>query len=159
MSSAILEKRGRQPDLTLQIVAGLEQVGRNIDNLLREQALEHELSPLQIRVLLFIDSYQGPAGVSVLSRAFNLSKATVSVALKPMVQKKLVLKKKSAADSRGTDILLTDWGKQIAHVAGYYLEPLRKVIAHIPLTEKELMLKNLNGILGKLSVLNEDAFL
>ena len=139
-------------DLTVQIVSGLEQIGRSIDNMLWQQALEHELSPLQIRILLFIHlQEQQQAGVSMLARELNLSKATVSVALRPMEQKKLILKKKSDTDSRNVHILLTEWGSQIAHVSGFYLEPLRKVIAHIPAAEKEMMLKNITGILGKMS--------
>jgi hypothetical protein len=68
-----------------------------------------------------------------------------------MEQKKLVIKRKSELDGRNIDIALTEWGSQIAHVAGFYLEPLRKVIAHIPEQEKEIMLKNLTGILSKMT--------
>lgn len=151
MSKAIFEKSGQLQTLTVQIVLSLEQISRNIDNLLWQQALEHELSPLQIRILLFIRFHKEQAGVSFLAKEFNLSKATISVALKPMEQKKLVIKRKSELDARNIDIALTDWGRQIAHVAGFYLEPLRKVIAHIPEQEKEIMLKNLTGILGKMN--------
>jgi DNA-binding MarR family transcriptional regulator len=151
MAKTIFEKSTHSEDLTVQIVLGLEHISRNIDNLLWQQALEHELSPLQIRILLFIRFHKEQTGVSLLAKEFNLSKATISVALKPMEQKKLVIKRKSELDGRNIDIKLTDWGSQIAHVAGFYLEPLRKVIAHIPEQEKEIMLKNLTGILGKMT--------
>lgn len=152
MAKTIFEKPELQ-ELTMQIVTGLEQIGRNIDNLLWQQALEHELSPLQIRILLFISFHKEQGGVSLIAKEFNLSKATVSVALKPMEQKKLLVKRKSESDGRNINIELTDWGRQIAHVAGFYLEPLRKVIAHIPEQEKKIMLKNLTGILGKMAPL------
>jgi DNA-binding MarR family transcriptional regulator len=151
MAKTIFEKSGHLQTLTVQIVLSLEQISRNIDNLLWQQALEHELSPLQIRILLFIRFHKEQSGVSLLAKEFNLSKATISVAIKPMEQKKLVIKRKSELDGRNIDIALTDWGSQIAHVAGFYLEPLRKVIAHIPEQEKEIMLKNLTGILGKMN--------
>jgi DNA-binding MarR family transcriptional regulator len=152
MAKTIFEKsRQFHHDLTVQIVLSLEHISRNIDNLLWQQALEHELSPLQIRILLFIRFHKEHSGVSLLAKEFNLSKATISVALKPMEQKKLVIKRKSESDGRNIDIALTDWGSQIAHVAGFYLEPLRKVIAHIPEQEKEIMLKNLTGILSKMT--------
>lgn len=150
MAKSIFEKSEQLQALTVQIVLSLEQISRNIDNLLWQQAMEHELSPLQIRILLFIRFHKEQSGVSLLAKEFNLSKATISVALKPMEQKKLVIKRKSELDGRNIDIVLTDWGNQIAHVAGFYLEPLRKVIAHIPEQEKEIMLKNLTGILGKM---------
>lgn len=152
MTKAVFEKSGPQ-HLTVQIVLGLEQIGRSIDNLLWQQATEHELSPLQIRILLFIHLREGHTSVSILAVAFNLSKATISVALKPMEQKKLILKRKSATDKRSTHILLAEWRKQIAHVAGFYLEPLRKVIAPIPAPEKEIMFKNIAGILSRLEAL------
>jgi len=145
-----IEPAGRKQDLTGQIVNGLEQIGRGIDNLLWQQALEHELSPLQIRILLHIQQQQEPTGVSAIAKAFNLSKATVSVALKPMEQKKLLHKRKSDTDSRNLHLQLTDWGSQIAHVAGFYLEPIRKIIAHMPVVEKEMMLNNISGILSRL---------
>lgn len=151
MAKTTFEKDIQPKDLTMQIVLGLEYISRNIDNLLWAQAIEHGLSPLQVRILLFLHSYKGlTAGVSILAKEFNLSKATISVALKPMEQKKLILKKKSEKDNRNTDVLLTEWGSQIANVSGFYLEPLRRVINPIPVPEKELMLKNLTGILGKL---------
>ncbi|RYZ46106.1 MAG: MarR family transcriptional regulator [Sphingobacteriales bacterium] len=151
MTKAVTTPGGHTQDLTGQIVSGLEQISRGIDRLLWEQALEHELSPLQIRILLYVQQQQAPTGVSLIAKEFRLSKATVSVALRPLEQKKLLLKRKSETDSRNLHIELTDWGSQIAHVAGFYLEPIRRIIAHIPVTEKELMLKNISGILSRLS--------
>ncbi len=155
MGKTVFDLSDPAQDQTVQIVLGLEQIGRSIENMLWQQALEHELSPLQIRILLFIHFRKKQMGVSLLASEFNLSKATVSVALKPMEQKKLIIKKKSATDNRSIDILLTEWGSQIAHVAGFYLEPLRKIIAPIPATEKEIMLKNITGILGRIEAPNE----
>lgn len=151
MAKTVFEKSGQLQELTVQIVLGLEQIGRNIDNLLWQQALEHELSPLQIRILLFIRFHKEQTGVSLLAKEFNLSKATISVALKPLEQKKLIIKRRSDTDNRNVDIALTDWGSQIAHISGFYLEPLRKIITHIPEQEKEIMLKNLTGILNKMT--------
>jgi DNA-binding MarR family transcriptional regulator len=150
MAKTVFDKTGQSQDTSSLIVLGLEQIGRNIDKLLWQQALEHELSPLQIRILLLIHFSKKPAGVSSLAIEMNLSKATVSVALKPMEQKKLIQKRKSDTDSRNVDIALTEWGAQIAHVSSFYLEPLYKILVHIPSAEKEMMLKNISGILGKM---------
>lgn len=154
MAKTVLDKTRQTRDVSALIVLGLEQVGRNIDKLLWQQALEHELSPLQIRILLLIHFRELPVGVTAIAAEMNLSKATVSVALRPMEQKKLIQKRKSDTDSRNMAITLTEWGAQIAHVASFYLEPLRKIIAHIPATEKEMMLKNISGMLSKMSEIN-----
>jgi hypothetical protein len=44
MAKTIFEKSRQLQDLTVQIVLNLEHISRNIDNLLWQQALEHELS-------------------------------------------------------------------------------------------------------------------
>lgn len=137
-------------DLTVPIVSGLEKISHSIQLLLKDQAAEHGLSSLQVRMLLYILQAEIPVTSTMLAREFGLSRATISVALKPVVQKELVQKRADPADSRSAIIELTDWGRGIAHVAGFYQEPLRKIVALITGEEKEILLRNIEGIVGKL---------
>lgn len=137
-------------DQTARIVTGLEHIGNHLSDLLKAQAMEHGLSPLQVRILIFIHFYKGQTRLSLLAGEFNLSKATLSVALKSMEQKKLIHKKPLAADQRSVLIELTEWGRRIAHVAGFYPEPLKKIVAPMTATEKATLLEVIEGILHKL---------
>jgi DNA-binding MarR family transcriptional regulator len=151
MAKTVFERADDEKDLNTQLVLNLEMLGKSIDNLLWQQALEHELSPLQIRILITIRFQDTPLNASQLARLFKLSKATMSVAIRPLTEKKMLLKKKSEQDNRSSILQLTDWGSQIAHIAGFYLEPLHQIIMSIPDKEKEMILMNVKGILGKLS--------
>lgn len=150
MPKTIYERAAQQNDLNALIVLALERLTAVMENLLWKQAMEHELSPLQIKILLSLRSDTSNNSVSILAGKFNLSQATLSVALKPLIEKKLISRKVSVTDRRKFEIKLTDWGNKIAHVAAFYLEPVYKHIAPIDAIEKEAMLKNIQGILGKL---------
>ncbi len=149
MAKTVFEKADQLKDLNTQLVLNFEKLGKVIENLLWQQASEHELSPLQIRILLTIQYKKTDISASQLAKQFNLSKATISVALRPLEEKKMLVKKISEQDGRSSYLHLTDWGKQIAHISGFYLEPLYQVITPISIEEKEVILKNVKGILGK----------
>lgn len=137
-------------DLTARIVTGLEHLRNHISELLKAQALEHGLSPLQIRILIFILLYDRQTKLSTLASEFKLSKATLSVTLRSMEQKKLIRKKADTGDRRSALIELTEWGQGIAHVTGFYLEPLKKIVGPMAAKEKETLLGFIEGILHKL---------
>jgi len=152
MTKTVFEKADQLKDLNTQLVLHFEKLGKVIENLLWQQALEHELSPLQIRILLTIQYKNEEITASRLAKQFNLSKATISVALRPLEEKKMLFRKASDKDGRSSILYLTDWGKQIAHISGFYLEPLQQVVAPISISDKEIILKNVKGILGKFDV-------
>jgi DNA-binding MarR family transcriptional regulator len=139
-------------DITARIVTGFEHIGDHIGQLLKAQAMEHKLSPLQIRILIFIHFQEGETRLSMMTGAFKLSKATLSVALKSMEQKRLIHKKIAPDDRRSTSIELTEWGRRIAHVAGFYPEPLKKIIATMSQEEKKALLSVIEGIQHKLDL-------
>jgi DNA-binding MarR family transcriptional regulator len=153
MAKNVFENAILQKDTNTLLVLSFERLSRSIDDLLWRQAMEHGLSPLQIRLLLLIQPEQDIFTASQLAFQLNISKATVSVALKPLIEKKLILKRKSSTDDRVSELKLTEWGERIAHIAGFYLGPLYQLIVPIEKTEKEQMLKNITGILGKLNTL------
>lgn len=151
MAKTVFEKANLQEDINALLVLSLEKLSQSIDDLLWRQAMEHGLSPLQIRLLLMIKHEAGIFTASQLAPKLNVAKATVSVALRPLIEKKLIVKRRSATDNRVLELKLTEWGEEIAHIAGFYFEPLYQLIVPIEKTEKELMLKNISGILGRLN--------
>lgn len=151
MAKTVFEKAILQKDLNALLVLHLEKLSQSFNDLLSRQASEHGLSPLQLRMLLLIRHEAAVQIAGSIAKQLNVSKATISVALKPLIEKKLIAKRKSTHDSRSSELKLTEWGEQIAHIAGFYLEPLYQMIIPIEKKEKELMLKNISGILGKLN--------
>lgn len=151
MAKTVFEKAILQKDLNALLVLHLEKLSQSFNGLLSRQASEHGLSPLQLRLLMLIRHEAEAQIAGSVAKQLNASKATISVALKPLIEKKLIVKRKSTQDNRSSELKLTEWGEQIAHIAGFYLEPLYQMILPIEKTEKELMLKNISGILGKLN--------
>ncbi len=83
-----------KPSLDNAIVEGLEQISRAYRLLLAEQARKHDLSPLQVQLLLYIQGAQELVRVSSLARHFGLTKATVSEAVRSLEQKNMIGKQK-----------------------------------------------------------------
>lgn len=144
---------------TTDIITGLERIGHYMEQLLKQQAMEHGLSPLQVRILLLLYFGERQCRLGQLAEAFHLSKATLSVALNVMQQKKLIGRKAIPGDKRSHLIELTEWGRRIAHVAGFYPEPLRKIVDPMAKKEKERLLHYINGILHRLAEEAGNAYL
>lgn len=142
-------KTKEKQDIDTEIVDGLEHISRAYRILLSEQARKHDLSPLQVQLLLHIRQRQ-EVRVSHLALYFGLTKATISEAVRSLESKNIIGKFPDPDDARSYTIKLTEWGGNIAHIASFYTEPVRKIIAPVTLTEKEILLRNINGLLRKL---------
>ena len=142
-------KTGKTRDLDDAVIDGLGQITKAFRMLLSEQARKHDLSPLQVQLLIYLQQ-EGEVRVSNLAQHFGLTKATISEAVKSLESKNIIGKHKDPADARSYAIRLTEWGADIAHIASFYTEPLRRIIAPVSLQEKEILLKNIQGILRKL---------
>ncbi|WP_181358345.1 MarR family winged helix-turn-helix transcriptional regulator [Taibaiella chishuiensis] len=136
-------------DIDTAIVSGLEAIGHAYRALLWEQAREHDLSPLQIQLLIHIREAQS-VKISGLARHFMLTKPTVSEAIRSLERKHMIGRHKDPDDARSHSVRLTEWGADIAHIASFYTEPVRRIIAPVALAEKEILLKNIRGLLRRL---------
>ncbi len=95
-----------------RIIAGLERIAEVFRFLLWEQAKKFQLSPIQILILIFLYTHsEEKRNVSYLAKEFNLTKATVSDAIKSLLHKKLIVKRKSQSDARSYRIELAHSGK------------------------------------------------
>jgi hypothetical protein len=94
-----------------KIVAGLERLSHVFKTLLWEKAKDYNLSPIQIQILIFVQYHPAAINtVSYLAGEFNVTKPTVSDAVKVLGQKGLISKTFSSDDSRSYSIALTDAG-------------------------------------------------
>ena len=94
-----------------KIAAGIERLSTMFRAALWEEAKQYALSPLQAQILLFIASH-APAmnSVSHLAREFAVTKATVSDAVRVLIEKKMLIRQ-AGDDRRAFSLLLTASGK------------------------------------------------
>jgi DNA-binding MarR family transcriptional regulator len=103
-----------QNDTTHKVIVGLERISEAFKVLLWEHAKVVGLSPIQIQILLFIANHKiEMCTVSYLAQEFNITKPTVSDAVKILLKKELIQKKTVSTDSRSYAIALTKKGETL----------------------------------------------
>jgi DNA-binding MarR family transcriptional regulator len=135
-----------------KIAAGLERLSHVFKTLLWEKAKEFGLSPIQIQILIFIQ-YHSPEKntVSYLAKEFNITKPTVSDAVKALEQKKLIEKISDNNDSRSYNLNITDYGKKIVKETEDYTNPVSQLLSGIPQSDKEILWSAISDIIHKLN--------
>lgn len=99
--------------LKVKITTGIEKFSTIFRSALWEEARRHKLSPLQMQILLFIPLHTPSlSNVSHLAKEFAITKATVSDAVRVLVEKGL-LRKLNAEDARGYKLALTANGEEL----------------------------------------------
>ncbi len=157
MKKSTFNPAQQEKDISSKIVAGLERVSEVFKILLWEKAKLIGLSPIQIQLLIFIAYHkQDLCNVSHLAKEFNITKPTVSDAIKVLDKKGLVIKDYSSSDSRSYSIALSELGNEVVAQTYDFSGPLKKQVdsfsqdelAHLSATLIQLIYKlNRNGIL------------
>jgi len=136
-------------DLIMEKLIGLSQKLRWMQ---RRQAMEYGLTPLQLSVLHYLYHKKNePVYPAELASALDITRSTVTEALKSLHGKKMLQWSRDTADARKQQLRLTDWGGQVAHTSLFYLTPLRHIIAPVTPAQKRVLLQHLDGILLKLT--------
>ncbi len=137
---SVFDLNEQNKDLDHKIAAGLERLSQVFRTLLWEQAKEQLLSPLQIQLLIFIRYHSADkAGISYLAREFQVTKPTVSDAVKVLEQKKLVQKISHPSDSRRYTLALTTAGKELVEKTENFASPFTEVLSGGDHRNKELL--------------------
>ncbi len=109
MKESAFNPTHQEKDVSSKVVAGLERISEVFKILLWEKAKLVGLSPIQIQILLFIAYHKrNLCNVSHLAKEFNVTKPTVSDAVKVLNKKGFIIKDFSSSDSRSYSILLSD---------------------------------------------------
>lgn len=147
MDKSIFNPNHQENDLSSKIVAGLERISEAFKVLLWDKAKLLGLSPIQIQILIFIAYHKSEfCHVSHLAKEFNITKPTVSDAIRALDKKGLITKKYSSSDSRSYTIGLTVTGQNMVSETSDFANPLKNQLTIVQGTDLEALF----GTLGKL---------
>lgn len=130
-------RQNHPPDLDHKIVASLERLSGVFRQLLWQQATQTGLSPLQLQVLVFLRFHSlGQGTVSYLAREYQVSRATISDAVKILAQKTLVSRHTDPTDLRSHFLQLTPEGQLLADQTSSFAAPLTPPVSGLPARQK-----------------------
>ena len=125
-------------ELESKILNGLERISEVLKSLLWEKAKKYGISPIQIQILLFVSNhYLDICNVSYIAKEFNVTKATISDAIRVLLNKKLLEKDYPPSDKRRYNLLVTEVGSQIIYDLSEYSLPLHSSLTNF--SQKELV--------------------
>ncbi len=151
---SVFDVEQQNSDLDKKIVAGLERLSLVFRVLLWQKAKEHSLSPIQIQLMIFIRHHSADKStVSYLAQEFNLTKPTISDAIKVLAEKKLITKVTDDDDSRSYTIELTRAGKSIVAETEDFPDPVFALIGKVPEREKTVLWQNISRLIIQLNKL------
>lgn len=152
MKKSTFNPAQQEKDISSKIVAGMERVSEVFKILLWEKAKLVGLSPIQIQVLIFIAFHKRElCNVSHLAKEFNVTKPTVSDAIKVLDKKGMIIKDFSSSDSRSYSITLSELGTEIISQTYDFSNPLKKQIDSFSSSELESLFGTLSQLIYKLN--------
>ena len=152
MDKSVFNPNQQQQDTSSKIAVGLERISEVFKILLWEKAKLVGLSPIQIQILIFIAYHKSElCNVSHLAKEFNITKPTISDAVKILDQKKMILKDYSSSDSRSYTIQLSTLGEKIVSQTSNLADPLKKQINHLNPDDLDTVFRTLSELIYKLN--------
>ncbi len=152
MDKSIFNPAFQHQDVSAKIVIGLERISEVFRALLWEHAKTIGLSPIQIQILIFLAYHkQNLCTVSHLAKEFNVTKPTISDAVKVLEKKDLIFKNKTATDSRSYYISLTPKGEKNVSETENFANPIKKELQNFNKDEQESLLKTITTLIYKLN--------
>lgn len=138
--------------LESKVVNGFERLSEVLKSLLWEKAKVHGISPIQIQILLFVSNHdQNICNVSYLAKEFNVTKATISDAVRVLLKKQLLEKDFSPNDNRRYNLLITDQGSQMVYDLSEYSLPIANSLTNFNQTELKSLFKTISKLIFQLN--------
>ena len=143
---------GHGMSLESKILSGLERLSEVMKSLLWEKAKIHGVSPMQIQILLFVSTHNLEMNnVSYLAKQFSVTKATISDAVRVLLEKELLEKDFSSTDKRRFNLLTTAEGKEIVNDLSEYSAPIYESLTYFDQQELESIFGNISKLIFKLN--------
>lgn len=119
--------------LNAKVVGALDCLYRVFKMLMWDMAKRVNLSPIQMQFLLFLNNHSREyRRVSYLARDFGLTQATVSDAVRVLVEKGYIRKKPSRRDKRVAILEITRSGKRMIGDIALWKNKLEETMAEFP---------------------------
>ncbi|MCP2605128.1 MarR family winged helix-turn-helix transcriptional regulator [Candidatus Aminicenantes bacterium AH-873-B07] len=132
------ETKIKKKEIDDKIIAGLERISSILRILIWEKVKKVKLSPIQIQFLQYLENHSPELCiVSNLAEEFGLSQATVSDAIRVLVEKNLIIKTPSQKDGRFYFLRLTPKGKRISEEVKDWSLPIKNQLKNFPNEIKE----------------------
>ncbi|EAR01248.1 MarR family winged helix-turn-helix transcriptional regulator [Maribacter sp. HTCC2170] len=152
MGNSIFNPSNQESDISSKIVAGLERISEAFKVLLWEKAKLLGLSPIQIQILIFISYHKNDiCNVSHLAKEFNITKPTISDAIRVLDKKGMITKDYSSTDSRSYSIRLSNSGKNIVKETEDFANPIQSQLKSNERTDLETLFKTLSKLIYQLN--------
>jgi len=146
--SSIFNLEEQQKEISNKVIIGLERISEVFRSQLWEYAKSLGLSPIQIRILIFIAYHKSElCNVSYLAQEFNVTKPTISDAIKVLAIKKYITKKKSEQDARSYAVTLTKKGKELVVKTENFTNPIKKQLEKVGDTQLNALYSALNQVI------------
>ncbi|MBX2928837.1 MAG: winged helix-turn-helix transcriptional regulator [Saprospiraceae bacterium] len=136
-----------------KIVVALERIAEAFRVLLWNEGKAAGLSPLQVQLLIFVLHHpeEEKRKVGRLAAEFNMTKPTVSDAVKALLAKELVEKIPDPVDQRSFSLALSPAGEALARRASHFSAEIQTPIEQLPEDEQANFLLHLLGIIRHLN--------
>lgn len=151
MDDHIFDLSHQNSRLASKIAAALERISHAYRKLLWEHAKELGLSPIQIQILIFVKYHaEARCNVSYLAREFEVTKPTISDAIRVLANKELIERKPSAEDKRSYAIALSPEGNRIVEQVEHYAGPVSSSIEQASEEQQKAIFSFLSGLIKQL---------
>ena len=152
MKASIFNTEFQQKNITSKIVVGLERISEVFRALLWKHAKTIGLSPIQIQLLIFIAYHkQHLCNVSHLAKEFNVTKPTISDAVRVLHTKEFIQKEYSTTDSRRYTISNTVSGTKIVKETEGFADPIKNGLLKMDSKELETFYTSLTTLIYSLN--------
>lgn len=145
---SIFNLKYQHNDLDAKLVLALERISHVFRVLLWEQTKQYNLSPIQTQILIHIFRQPAPdRNITTIAQRLNVTKATISDAVKSLIQKKLLKKQTDDEDARYFYLTMTDKGLELVKKIESWGEQFRKNFNNISKENKTILFETLLRIL------------
>lgn len=149
--TSIFDLQHQHDDIDSKIAAALERLSQAFRVLLWEKTKSHNLSPIQIQILVHLLYHsEEPATIGRIAAQFSLTPATVSDAVKTLAQKALVVRAALKSDRRTTSVNLTTSGRKIAEKLAIWANIIRDNISRFDESDRLVVMRFLMELIEAL---------
>ncbi len=150
--SSVFDPHKQHHTIENKIIAALERVSEAFRVLLWQEAKEYSLSPIQLQILIFLYFRESSMRtITYLAKEFNMTKPTISDAVRVLVEKKYLNKIPDPNDSRSSVLTLTAKGIKAAEQISLFANQMRKPLKDLSDRQKKAMLEGLYDLIHKLN--------